>query len=159
MSIKNQETIMRIFMYSISSIPFETLKYKSIDESVKIMKEKKMLVDFISPSISSFFLFLFLIVILVCILYISVSNIMSKQVKSSFLLQLQHNPLLVQDIIKNIDHEILQAFENLKDQWILITFLISKSFLEWSLIIKSSLLEAKLNSNNPHFAVKSKINL
>ena len=78
---------------------------------------------------------------------------MSKQVKSSFLLQLQHNPLLVQDIIKNIDHEILQAFENLKDQWILITFLISKSFLEWSLIIKSSLLEAKLNSNDPHFAV------
>lgn len=55
-----------------------------------------------------------------------------------------------------LEKEVLKEFQNLKPQWVLLIFLIAKSFLNWSLIIKSSLLEKKIvldYSNSNHFYV------
>ena len=59
-----------------------------------------------------------------------------------------------------LEKEVLKEFQNLKPQWVLLIFLIAKSFLNWSLIIKSSLLEKKIvldYSNSNHFYVNENL--
>jgi hypothetical protein len=60
------------------------------------------------------------------------------------------------EALNYLEKEVLKEFQNLKPQWVLLIFLIAKSFLEWSLIIKSSLFEKRIVldcSNANHFYV------
>lgn len=83
-----------------------------------------------------------------CVIFVSLTNLSSNQIKTDFLNTIRQDAKYIQCFTKIIDDEILYGFETIKDQWILLNFMIAKSFLDWSLIIKLAILENKINSKD-----------
>ena len=94
----------------------------------------------------------------VCNIFVGTTNIVNHKIKSQFLIDIQTHPENTSEAMNFLDKEVLKVFQNLKPQWVLLIFLIAKSFLDWSLIIKSSLFEKKIvinSSDHNNFNVKN----
>lgn len=72
------------------------------------------------------------------------------------MIEIQLHPEKTSEALDYLEREVLKEFQSLKPQWVLLIFLIAKSFLTWSLIIKSSLFENRIvikESNTNHLLV------
>lgn len=152
---------MKIFVNLITALPFDDLKFFSIYEAINNLKDHRVIHEFVSPAVSSLFwvkIKLNYSLILVCNIFVATTNIVNHKIKSTFLIEIQTYKEAASEALNHLEREVLKEFQNLKPQWVLLIFLIAKSFLNWSLIIKSSLFEKKIVldcSNNNHFFVLS----
>lgn len=69
---------------------------------------------------------------------------------------MQSDPEHVSEAFNLLEREVLKEFHNLKPHWVLLIFLVAKSFLDWSFTIKSALFEKRIaidSSNSKNFLV------
>lgn len=93
---------------------------------------------------------------LVCNIFVGTTNVVNHKIQSKFLIEIQLHPEKTSEALDYLEREVLKEFQSLKPQWVLLIFLIAKSFLTWSLIIKSSLFENRIvikESNANHLLV------
>lgn len=94
--------------------------------------------------------------ILVCNIFVATTNLVNSLVKSKFLIEMQSDPEHVSEAFNLLEREVLKEFHNLKPHWVLLIFLVAKSFLDWSFTIKSALFEKRIaidSSNSKNFLV------